>query len=96
MDDRGRWLGVVARVVPAALMVVLGCTGNAAAAIGTPGFVGSFGSQTTATSTSVTLGGAIPVGETLIVTVALEPVVGTASCGDSAGGGTWTVDADVT
>ena len=66
MGDRGRWLGVVARVVPGALMIVLGFTGSAAAAIGVPGFVGSFGSQTTATSTSVTLGGAIPVGETLI------------------------------
>src|SRR5262245_43562419 len=94
MGCRGR--SFVRTVVGVVSLLGLGGAEKAFAAIGTPVLLGTFGSRTTATSTSVTLGAAVATGQTVIVTLAIEPVVGAASCGDSVGGNTWNVDADVT
>src|SRR4030095_4406851 len=65
------------------------------AAIGTPQAVGSFGDRTASTTTQAIFTTNIPVGSTVIVTIALNPVAGTITCSDPRGN-TYAVDVDVT
>src|SRR5262245_4635013 len=89
---RGR-PGVCAGLVASLVLLV---AGGARAAITTPTLVGSLGVQTTGTTLAVTNAGAtIPVGSTVIVTVAMNPVAGTISCADSAGN-TYSLDVNAT
>src|SRR6185369_8946532 len=65
------------------------------AAIGTPQAVGSFGDRTASATTQAIFNTSIPVGSTVIVTIALEPVAGAITCSDPRGN-TYAVDVDVT
>jgi cysteine-rich repeat protein len=61
----------------------------------TPQAVGSFGDRTASTTTQAIFTTNIPVGSTVIVTIALNPVAGAITCSDPRGN-TYAVDVDVT
>ena len=65
------------------------------AAIGTPQAIGSAGARTASTGTTVLVTGSVPLNGTVIVTAAIEPVVGPVGCTDTVGN-TYSVDADAT
>src|SRR5690349_6536867 len=97
---RGAWSrggGEMARrVVLLTVVAMLAVRSDASAAITFVKQVGANDSKATGTALAVTVpAGGVPLGERVLVTLAMDPASGAVSCADSRGN-VYAVDADVT
>ena len=97
MMGRRTWSVVaIARVAIGIAAALVASSRDVGAAIGTPVVVGQAGFRDPADiKTEAIFTAAVPLGSTVIVTIALNPVAGTITCSDPRGN-TYAVDVDVT
>src|SRR5262245_16972760 len=77
-----------------AILIALALAGPAAAAITFVQELGTQSAKSSGTVLTLTLGTTVPVGDTVIVSFAMNPNGGSVTCADSSAN-SWTVDADV-